>query len=49
MNRQAKQLACHEAWVLTDRSNARAMRLYASAGGDEPREQMMFTFFLEPQ
>ena len=45
----AKHLGCHEAWVLTDRSNARAMRLYASAGGDEPREQMMFTFFLEPQ
>jgi GNAT superfamily N-acetyltransferase len=34
-----------EAWVLTERANAAAMRLYASAGGVEaPRDQVMFTF-----
>jgi hypothetical protein len=33
--------------VLTDRSNAPAMRLYASSGGQEaPVDQVMFTFFL---
>jgi aminoglycoside 6'-N-acetyltransferase I len=46
----ATSLGCREAWVLTDRSNAAAMRLYASAGGEEgPRDQVMFTFFLEPR
>jgi ribosomal protein S18 acetylase RimI-like enzyme len=39
---------CTEAWVLTDRENAPAMRLYASAGGVEsPSDQVMFTFFLD--
>lgn len=43
----AEHLGCREAWVLTDRSNSSAMRLYASSGGQEaPREQVMFTFFL---
>jgi ribosomal protein S18 acetylase RimI-like enzyme len=38
---------CREAWVLTDRSNAPAMRLYTSLGGTEaPRDQVMFTFKL---
>jgi len=45
--RHAEQLGCREAWVLTDRANPRAMRLYASIGGEEaPGEQVMFTFFL---
>jgi aminoglycoside 6'-N-acetyltransferase I len=39
---------CSEAWVLTDRSNEAAMRLYASVGGQEaPSDQVMFTFFLD--
>jgi ribosomal protein S18 acetylase RimI-like enzyme len=41
-------LGCGEAWVLTDRSNHAAMRLYASTGGKEARhDQVMFTFFLD--
>lgn len=44
----AKRLGCREAWVLTERSNHAAMRLYASAGGEEaPDDQVMFTFFLD--
>ena len=36
---------CGEAWVLTDRSNDPAMRLYASCGGREAdHDQVMFTF-----
>jgi len=43
----AKQIGCREAWVLTDRSNFAAMRLYQSTGGEEtPHDQVMFTFFL---
>jgi GNAT superfamily N-acetyltransferase len=43
----AKRLGCREAWVLTDRTNQAAMRLYASTGGEEsPRDQVMFTYFL---
>ena len=42
-------VSCTEAWVLTDRSNAAAMRLYASLGGIEaPKDQAMFTFPLAP-
>jgi aminoglycoside 6'-N-acetyltransferase I len=45
--RHAEHLGCREAWVLTDRANPAAMRLYASIGGEEsPDEQVMFTFFL---
>jgi aminoglycoside 6'-N-acetyltransferase I len=41
----ARQLGCREAWVLTDRANEPAMRLYAAAGGTAaPRDQVMFTF-----
>ena len=41
-------LGCGEAWVLTDRSNHAAMRLYASTGGEEARhDPVMFTFFLD--
>jgi aminoglycoside 6'-N-acetyltransferase I len=47
--RHAKSLGCKEAWVLTERSNRAAMRLYESAGGkEEESNQVMFTFFLEP-
>ena len=35
---------CCEAWVLTDRSNESAMKLYASAGGQESGNHVMFTF-----
>jgi len=43
----AKRLGCREAWVLTDRTNQAAMRLYASTGGKEaPHDQVMFTYFL---
>lgn len=39
---------CGEAWVLTNRSNAPAMRLYASCGGSEAdHDQVMFTFKLD--
>lgn len=42
-----RRLGCVEAWVLTEQSNARAMRLYASLGGTtEPEETVMFSFAL---
>ena len=41
----ARGLGCREAWVLTDRDNAAARRLYTSAGG-VPGDQVMFTFRL---
>ena len=41
----ARQLNCTEAWVLTDRSNPKAMKVYAGCGGIEsPRDQVMFSF-----
>ena len=44
----ARRLGCREAWVLTDRSNAAAMRLYAATGGDEATgDHVMFTFFFD--
>jgi len=44
---RARQLDCAEAWVLTDRANEPAMRLYAScAGRAAPRDQVMYTFEL---
>jgi aminoglycoside 6'-N-acetyltransferase I len=44
----AKRLGCREAWVLTDRSNHAAMRLYASAGGEEASgDHVMFNFPLD--
>lgn len=40
-----RALGCTEAWVLTDRSNEAARRLYAAAGGEEaPGETVMFSF-----
>ena len=44
----ARRADCHEAWVLTDRSNEAATRLYAAAGGQEtPGQHVMFTFALD--
>ena len=44
------KLGCGEAWVLTDRSNHAAMRLYASTGGQEAlHDQVMFTFFMNAE
>lgn len=44
---RARGLGCVEAWVLTDRANQGAMRLYASSRGVEaPTDQVMFTFHL---
>jgi aminoglycoside 6'-N-acetyltransferase I len=42
----ARTLGCHEAWVLTDRTNQAAMRLYESAGGEASGDHVMFTFHL---
>lgn len=42
-----RTLGCAQAWVLTDRDNTAAMRLYASVGGDPgEREHVMFEFGL---
>ena len=42
-----RDLGCREAWVLTDRENEPAKRLYASAGGREPTgKPVMFEFSL---
>lgn len=41
----AHGLGCSEAWVLTDRTNTAAMRLYSSLGGVEaPQDSVMLTF-----
>jgi ribosomal protein S18 acetylase RimI-like enzyme len=40
----AADLGCSEAWVLTDRDNTAARRLYESAGGIRPPEEcLMYT------
>jgi GNAT superfamily N-acetyltransferase len=45
----ARGMGCVAAWVLTDRENAPAMRLYAAGGGvPEPPSTTMFTFRLGP-
>ena len=45
---RARALGCTEAWVLTERDNPAAMRLYASGGGVEaPSDSVMFTFRLK--
>ena len=47
MLEHARSLGCREAWVLTNRGNEPAMRLYAAAGGEQaPRDQVMFMFKL---
>jgi aminoglycoside 6'-N-acetyltransferase I len=44
----ANRLGCREAWVLTDRTNDAARRLYASAGGEAATgDHVMFTFDLD--
>ena len=44
----ARGLGCAKAWVLTDRANTAAMRLYAAAGSTEaPTDHVMFTFKLD--
>ena len=42
----ASDLGCKEAWVLTDRENAAAMRMYERAGGRREKAQEMFIFSL---
>jgi hypothetical protein len=45
----ARVIGCVEAWVLTDRTNEAALRLYKSNGGIEtPGDQVMLEFRLEP-
>jgi ribosomal protein S18 acetylase RimI-like enzyme len=44
---QARGFGCAEAWVLTDRANTAAMRLYSATGSAEaPTDHVMFTFRL---
>jgi aminoglycoside 6'-N-acetyltransferase I len=46
----ARSLGCAEAWVLTDRANPAAMRLYTAAGSTEaPTDSVMFTFRLDTE
>lgn len=48
MLRLGKQLGCVNAWVLTDRSNEAANRLYKSAGGQiEEGDTVMYEFGLD--
>jgi len=43
-----RELGCSEAWVLTERTNGPAMRLYALIGGEEdPDDTVMFSFSLD--
>ena len=43
-----RRIGCSEAWVLTERANTAAMRLYPACGGEqEPDEIVMFSFALE--
>lgn len=44
----ARAIGCVEAWVLTDRTNEAALRLYKSSGGIEASgDQVMLTFRLQ--
>jgi ribosomal protein S18 acetylase RimI-like enzyme len=49
----ARNVGCAEAWVLTDRTNTAAMRLYSAISCEQPSmDHVMFTFPLginEPQ
>ena len=46
---EGRALGCTEAWVLTERDNTPAVRLYASLGGEEDPEPVMFTFRLNAE
>ena len=47
---RGRELGCAEAWVLTERANAPARRLYASLGGQEtPEPPLMFEFKLDAE
>ncbi|MDB4883345.1 MAG: acetyltransferase [Gemmatimonadetes bacterium] len=46
--RLSMELGCTEAWVLTDRSNTVAQRLYAGCGASSPEECIMYTILLSP-
>ena len=47
--RLATDLQCTEAWVLTDRENVIAQRLYEGAGGETPPDQcIMYTIRIVP-
>jgi aminoglycoside 6'-N-acetyltransferase I len=41
--RLSMELGCTEAWVLTDRDNTVAQRLYAGAGKSSPEDCIMYT------
>jgi GNAT superfamily N-acetyltransferase len=44
----ARRLGCAEAWVLTERTNEAAMRLYSAAdNADAPTDHVMFNFRLD--
>lgn len=44
---RAEEIGCRDAWVLTDRENVAAIRMYAAAGGVEAATApIMFTFSL---
>ena len=44
----AQELGCSEAWVLTERENLPALRLYKSITGEvSPEDTVMFTFYLK--
>ena len=46
---RGRDLGCTNAWVLTDRSNQAAVRLYASCGGVEAKgDTVMFEFPIRP-
>ena len=48
--RLATELQCSEAWVLTDRENIAAQRLYESVGGlTPPDECIMYTIPISPE
>ena len=46
--RLSMELGCTEAWVLTDRGNTVAQRLYAGAGATPPEDCIMYTIHLTP-
>lgn len=43
----ARELGCVDAWVLCDRANTAAMRLYSAVGNAAPSDCVMFEFRLE--